>query len=195
MGCESPIGTGAEGGLGKMVLAISVYLAAFGLVWGSLTSALVTYAHEPLWTMPALICPLAWIVGLALRLPRLLTAGLYGVVGLAVWATLSGAFPAGLGAVVLTLLAWDAAGLALWLRPARAEGAPSRGEIWWRFALRSSGLGAIGMAVAFGFAQMRLLLPLWGLVGLLLAAWGALAAFRRMAVHHRSSDGQVLNGD
>ncbi len=169
-----------------MSLAISVYLAGFGLAWGSLALTSVTQAHELFWTIPALVCPLAWIAGIVLRLPRLLTVGFYGVVGLAVWAALSGAFPAGLGAVVLSLLAWDAAGLALWL--AKADEVPDRARIWQALLLRACGLGLIGTAVALGFAQLGFSLPFWGLVGLLLAAWGVLVAFRLAVIHPHSRE-------
>lgn len=165
-----------------MILAIAGYLAAFGLAWGAVA------AHGFPWTILLLSCPAAWIAGVILGLPGVLTIGLYAVVGLAVWATLSGAFLPGLGAVMLVLLAWDAAGLACWLT--KADEVPGRAGIWRALLLRSFGLGSAGAAVALGFSQLELPLPFWGLAGLLLAAWAALAAFRREAAHRWRSDGQ-----
>lgn len=165
-----------------MIPAVVGYLAAFGLAWGAVA------ARGFPWTMLLLSCPAVWVIGALFALPEALAIGFYAVIGLAVWATLSGAFLAGLGAVVLALLAWDAAGLALWL--GEAEEVPNRWEIWRRFALRSSGLGLIGAATALGFAQLELSLPFWGLVGLLIAAWVVLASLRRAATQRAStSDG------
>ncbi|MGQ9478164.1 MAG: hypothetical protein ACUVRH_06740 [Candidatus Bipolaricaulia bacterium] len=163
-----------------MILAIAGYLAAFGLAWGPLA------AHGFPWTMLLLPCPVAWIVGVILGLPGVLTVGLYAVVGLAVGATLSGAFLPGLGAVVLALLAWDAGGLARWLT--KADEVPGRTGIWRALLLRSFGLGSAGAVVALGFSQLELSLPFWGLTGLLLVAWAALAAFRRTAAHLIAGD-------
>lgn len=167
-----------------MIQAIIGYLAAFSLAW-------VPLVNQGLpWTLLLLLCPAVWVLGMAFGLPQLLTCGLYAAVGLAVWTALSGAFLPGLGAVLLALWAWDAAGLALWL--ARADEVPNRGKIWRGFTLRATSLGAVGAAVALGFTRLELKFPFWGLVGLLLAALGALAAFRRAIAHHWSQDGEGL---
>lgn len=162
-----------------MILAISGYLAAFGLAWAPVI------ARASPWTLFLLIFPAVWIAGVTRKLPGAIAAGFYAVIGLAVWATLSGAFYLGLVAVVLAILAWDAAGLSLWLRIANEI--RDRAGIWQGLLLRSCGLAAAGAALAVAFAQLELSLPFWILVLLLLAVWAALAALSRI-IHRRGPE-------
>lgn len=169
-----------------MIAAAAMYVLGFALALAP------TISRGFPWTMGLLLCPALWITGLVLGLPWALIAGLYGVIGLAVWAALSGSFYLALGAVVLVLVAWDAAGLFLWLR--RAAEVRERADIWRGLLLRSWGLASAGAALALAFAQLELSLSFWAMVVLLLAAWGALAALRRGAGGGRSPDGRDPTG-
>jgi len=164
-----------------MIPAVALYLLAFGLAWTPVISR-----GFP-WTMLLLACLAVWVAGVVHRLPGALAVGFYGVAALAVWTALSGAFYLGLGAIVLAVVAWDAAGLSLWLRQA-TEIRDAVG-MWQGLLLRSCGLASAGAALALGFARLQLSLPFWAMVVLLLAAWGALAAFRWWVAHPRRSDG------
>ncbi len=159
-----------------MIVAIAAYIAGFGLAWGPVIT------HGFPWTLALLICPGVWIAAVTRGRGAALAPGLYAVVAVAVWAAMVEAFLPALGAVVLALVAWDAAGLELWMR--KAEEAPDRPQIWRAMLLRSSGLAAAGALVALLFHQLELSLPFWGLVGLLVAAWVALAMLHRRSARH-----------
>ena len=167
-----------------MISAIIAYMAAFGLAWAPVV------ARAFPWTLLLLVLPVVWIAGVARGFAGSVSAGFYALIGLAVWAALSEAFYLGLAAVVLSILAWDAAGLSLWLR--KANEIRDRTGIWQSLVLRSCGLALTGAALALGFAQLELSLSFWVLVVLLLAAWATLAALPRV-IHPRRSDGQDLN--
>lgn len=156
-----------------MILSITAYLAAFGLAWAPLIDRGLP------WTMFLLTLPALWILGTRLRAGVALTAGLYGVVGLAGWAAFSDSLWPALAAVVLALLAWDSASLALWLK--QADEVRDSSRIWQGLILRSIGAGLAGSAIALGFARVELPVPFWGLVGLLAAVWLLIAALRRAA--------------
>lgn len=161
-----------------MIPAIAAYLAAFGLAWAAVVSR-----GFP-WTLLLLVFPLAWIVGVLHSFPGAVITGLYALIGMAVWAAISEAFYFGLAAIALVIVAWDAAGLSLWLR--KAEEIRGTAGIWQGLLLRSCGLVSVGAALALGFAQLKLSLPFWSLVILLLAAWAALAALSRVTYPQRS---------
>lgn len=154
-----------------MIVAIAGYLAAFGLAW----SPMITRGLP--WTLMLLSFPALWITGVIVGRRTALAAGLYGAIGVAVWAAVSGVFLLPLGAVGLALLAWDAAGLSLWLR--MASEVPNRAAIWRAALTRSFALVAIGAALALVFSRFEMSLPFWAMVPLLAAAWAALALLRR----------------
>lgn len=156
-----------------MILAVVGYLMAFGLAGGPIATR-----GFP-WTMFLFALPTLWISGVIIGLPTALTLAMYGIVALALWATVSGAVLPGLGAIVLAFVGWDAASLVLWLR--RTQNVGDRTAIWQRLLLRSLGAGLAGAGLAIVFAQFELSLPFWVLVGLLMAAWGVLFALRRAA--------------
>lgn len=161
-----------------MIPAILCYLAAFALAWGPVIT------HGFPWTMALLLCPIAWVAAVKKGRTGALAPGLYAVVGVTIWASVSGAFLPALGAVVLALLAWDSAGLALWLR--KADEVPDRPAVWLSMMYRSSGLAAGGALVALGFSQLQLSLPFWSLAGLLIGSWAALAVFSRRSSRQHS---------
>ncbi|MFP3898276.1 MAG: hypothetical protein ACLFVD_03095 [Dehalococcoidia bacterium] len=165
-----------------MIASAATYVLGFALVLAP------TISRGFPWTMALLLCPALWITGLVLGRPWAVIAGLYAVIGLAVSAALSGAFYLALGAVVLVLVAWDAAGLFLWLR--QAAEIRDRGRIWRGLLLVSCATASAGAVLALAFAQLELSLPFWAMVVLLLAAWGALAALRRGTGGARSADGR-----
>jgi len=154
-----------------MIPSIALYLVAFGMAWASVLT------HGFPWTLLFLSFPAIWVSGIIRGYPSLLTAGLYGLITIAAWAAFSEAFIPGLGAVLIALVAWDAAGLYLWLR--KAAEVHNRGHIWRAALIRSCTLASIGGALAIAFAQLEISLPFWGMVVLLLLAWGILAALRR----------------
>ena len=164
-----------------MIPAVVPYLVAFGLAWAPVVSL-----GFP-WTLLLLLFPAGWLAGVIRNHPAALTLGLYGLVGLAAWAAISGAFLPGLAAMATGLVAWDAAGLSLWLR--RAGEVQDRAQIWQGLLLRSCSLASIGAALALAFAPLELALPFWALVILLLAVWTALAVLPRVINSRRSSDG------
>lgn len=98
-----------------------------------------------------------------------------GFLGLVVWAAASattGAWPAGLAAMGLALLAWDSADLLHW----RGEREKLQ-QVVRRGLLRSGLAAGTGCALAFAALRLRLTLPFWGLVGLLALLWLALWAW------------------
>lgn len=156
-----------------MTPAIVVYLAAFGLAG----APVLTHGYP--WTLLLLSCPAVWIAGVVFNRQVALGAGLYGVIAVAMWAVFREAFIHGLSAVVLALVAWDAAGLSLWLR--KASEVRNRHRIWQAALIRSCILASLGGALAVGFARLEISLPFWVMLILLTLAWGLLAAFRRSA--------------
>jgi len=154
-----------------MIPAIALYMIAFGLAWSSVLT------HGFPWTLLFLSSPAIWGLGIIRGHPSLVTLGLYGLIAAAAWAAFSEAFVPGVSAVVLALVAWDAAGLHLWLR--KAAEVHSRARIWRAALLRSCALASIGGALAIVFAQLQISVSFWGMVMLLALAWGILAAFRR----------------
>jgi len=159
-----------------VIVAIAAYVAGFGLAW----SPVVTHGFP--WTMALLICPAVWIAAVIRGRGGVLAPGIYAVVGVAVWAATTEALLPALGAVVLAMVARDAAGLELWLR--EAEEVPDRPQIWRAMLLRSSGVAAAGALVALLFHQLELSLPFWGLVALVVAAWVPLALLSRRSARH-----------
>jgi len=154
-----------------MIPGIALYLVAFGLAWASVLT------HGFPWTLLFLSFPAIWILSVIRGYSSLLTVGLYGLMAIAAWAVFSEAFIPGLVTVLIALVAWDAAGLYLWLR--RAAEVRNRGHIWRAALIRSCALASIGGALAIAFAQLEISMPFWGMVMLLLLAWAILAALRR----------------
>ncbi|MFU8796382.1 MAG: hypothetical protein ACNA7X_03680 [Dehalococcoidia bacterium] len=154
-----------------MIVAIAAYIAGFGLAWGPVV------AHGFPWTLALLICPGVWIAAVIRGRGGALAPGLYAVVAVAAWAATMEALLPALGAVVLAIVAWDAAGLELWMR--KANEVPDRPKIWRAMLLRSSGIAAAGAGVALVFSQLELSLPFWGLVALLVVTWASLAVLNR----------------
>ena len=168
-----------------MIPAIVGYLVAFGMAWAQV----LTRAFP--WTLLLLAFPAVWIAGVLRGFRTAVGAGLYGLLGVAVWALLSGNFYLGLVSVSISIIAWDAADLSVWLR--KADQIRDEIGIWQAVLLRSSALTATGAALALVFVQLELPLPFWVLVLLLLAAWSALAAFRWVVARPRrsaNSDGE-----
>ncbi len=155
-----------------MIPAIALYMIAFGLAWSSVLT------HGFPWTLLFLSSPAVWALGIIRGHPSLVTLGLYGLIAAAAWAAFSEAFIPGIGAVVLALVAWDAAGLQLWLR--KAAEVQSRARIWRAALLRSCALALIGGALAIGVAQLEISLPFWGMAMLMLLIWGITVALRRL---------------
>jgi hypothetical protein len=158
-----------------VIPAIVGYLVAFGMAWAQV----LTRAFP--WTLLLLAFPALWIAGVLRGFRTAAGAGFYGLIGVAVWAALSGNFYLGLAAVAISIVAWDAADLSAWLR--KADQIRDEIGIWQALLLRSSALAATGAALALVFAQLELSLPFWVLVLLLLAVWAALAAFRWGVAH------------
>lgn len=154
-----------------MIVAIVGYLAAVGLAW----SPVITRGFP--WTLMLLSFPALWITGVIIGRRAALAAGFYGVIGVALWAAVSGVFLRALGAVGLALLAWDAAGLSLWLRI--GDEVPNRAAIWRATLTRSCVLASAGVALALGLSRLELSLPFWAMVPLLVATWAALVILRR----------------
>ncbi len=159
-----------------MIVAIAAYIAGFGLAW----SQVITHGFP--WTMALLICPAVWSAAVTRGHKGVLAPGLYAVVAVSVWAATVESFLAALSAVVLAIVAWDAAGLELWLR--QAEEVPDLPQIWRAMLLRSSGLAAAGALVALVFHQVELSLPFWALAALLVAVWVSLAVLNRRSARH-----------
>lgn len=164
-----------------MIPAIVGYLVAFGMAWAQV----LTRAFP--WTLLLLAFPAVWLAGVLRGFRTAAGAGLYGLIGVAVWAALSGTFYLGLAAVTISIVAWDAADLSLWLR--KADEIRDESGVWQSLLLRSSALAATGAALALVFAQLELSLPFWVLVLLLLAAWATLAGLPR-TIRGRGSDGR-----
>ncbi|MBE0430932.1 MAG: hypothetical protein IBX67_03795 [Dehalococcoidia bacterium] len=163
-----------------MIPAIIGYLWAFGLAWAPVA------ARGFPWTLLLLVFPALWIAGVARSRPGAVAVGFLALIGLGVWATLSAAFYPALAAVALALVAWDAAGLSLWLR--QADEIRDRTKVWQGLLLRSFGLAGAGAALALAFLQLELSLPFWVMTVLLLATWAAVAALRWGVAHRGSSD-------
>jgi hypothetical protein len=163
-----------------VIPAVASYLVAFGLAW----TPLVKLGFP--WTLLLLLLPAGWVVGVIRNHPMALAPGLYCLAGLAVWTTISGAVLPGLASMAIALVAWDAAGLSLWLR--KADEIRDSAGIWQGLLLRSCGLASVGAALVFAFGQIELSLPFWALVILLLATWAALAILPRVIHPRRSRD-------
>jgi hypothetical protein len=159
-----------------MIVAVAGYLAAFVLAW----SPMFTSGFP--WTLMLLSLPALWITGVIVGRRAALAAGLYGAIGIVLWAAVSGEFLQALGAVGLALVAWDAAGLSFWLR--MGDEVPNRMPIWRAAMTRSCVLASAGVALALGASRLELPLPFWAMVPLLIAVCAALIIFRRASAQH-----------
>ncbi|MBC7220035.1 hypothetical protein H5T55_00875 [Candidatus Bipolaricaulota bacterium] len=138
---------------------LGVWIAA----WGGLG-----FPFVPAW-WASLLVPAVWSWGLVGRKRGCLTLGLFLSVGLAAGAAFAGALIPALAAVSLALWSWDL-GL-LWISRLQ-RGEPKTARRLARAALlRSTALGAAGIAAGVGFTSLPVPLPFWGLVGGATALW------------------------
>lgn len=152
----------------------------------ALAAALLAWAGQgfpldPRWALAAL--PLALWTGAALRRARvLLQLGFLSLVALACVSALAGALATGLGALALALMAWDSADLLHWQGEKR-----ELGRVASRGLGRSALVAGIGWGLGWASSRLRLTLPFWGLLGLLVLVWLALWAWSR-AVQGRGGE-------
>jgi len=163
-----------------VVLAGVFYLGAFLLVW-----APAGWPPGPSWW--GLAAPLAFWVGLRYRKAGLLALGVLFLALIAGAVALRGGVLPGAGALALGLAGWDVALLALRL--------PKDGETRRRLlraqVVRALGVAALGMATAAGFSYLRLGVPFWGLMGMLVAAWAAVIGLFKLSARVYSAGGSA----
>ncbi|GAB4304341.1 MAG: hypothetical protein Kow0097_01140 [Candidatus Bipolaricaulota bacterium] len=156
---------------------IGVWVAA----WGGLGFPVV-----PAW-WASLLVPAVWSLGLVRRRRGCLTLGLSLAFGLAAGAAFAGALIPALAAASLALWSWDL-GL-LWISRLQ-RGEPGTARRLARAALlRSTALGAAGIAAGVGFTALPVPLPFWGLVGGATALWlGLVLVVRGIGRTYRSGE-------
>lgn len=167
-----------------MALAAVIFSAAFLFAWTP------TLSGSP-YSWLGLLLPAVWSLGLATRKAGVLSLGLVALVFLSAGEAASGRLLLPAGAVALALAAWDVGLLAIRLPRER----DTRRRFMTAQTTRALGVAALGMGAAVGFSFLRLGLPFWGLLGMLLAAWAALIALFKASARLYSSGGGEASGN